>query len=144
MRREFNRLKGCRVGSQDGISLSRIWEHLSNGIWGITMLLTLSDHLNNTGHSTSDSLCMDEHNCRTTSFIVTQGNRWWMRIAEHMSRCISLAQRLFGVATLPVALFKTSMKRQSSASVTLTRASTTCISEAVHVMFSFQKTCLSH
>lgn len=28
-------------------------------------------HLNSTGHSTTDTLCMDEH----TAFIVTQGSR---------------------------------------------------------------------
>lgn len=57
---------------QDGISLSSIREQRQKGIWGITMLFTLTDRI---GHSISDMLCMDEYNCSKTGFVVTKGIR---------------------------------------------------------------------
>lgn len=138
---ELKYWRDAMFSGQDGISLSSIWEQHQKGIWGITMLFTLTDRI---GHSISDMLCMDEHNCSKTGFVVTKGIRRWMWIAAHTSRCVSLAQRLFGVAALPVAPFKCSWNTRVQSRVTLAWASMTCISGAIYGMLSFQRTGLSH
>lgn len=112
---------------QDGIRLSSTWEQYAWKGSGLSLCCSHSAPTW-TAQDVAFLICCAWMNviALQQALYITNGSRWWMRTCRaYMSRCVSLAWRLFGVATLPVALFKCSRNSRVRSPVTLTRASMT-------------------
>lgn len=144
--------RDAMFSGQDGISLSSIWEQQPQKGSGISLCCSHSV-TTWTAEDIAFLMCCAWMNviALQQALYITKNNRWWMRTRRaYMSRCVSLAWRLFGAAILPVALFKCSWNTRVPSPVTPTWARVTCISEALSVMwtqgdqFSSQRAELSH